>query len=162
MLYRYIYTVSLYKICTRSLIIDTVILYLMDISTENKIKSLFSPRITTLTSDLIGCPAPPFSVTDRTYVPLWPRLAFLNTKVACPSMVNLLGSLLVGFAPKAPSAKVTHVLDPDLKNAISTPNIWAFGNLCVQGSLTTEPGDQYVTLSRGNQILAKTINQKLY
>ena len=70
-------------------------------------------------------------------------------------MVNLLGCSLVGFAPLKPSAKVTGVLDPDLINDISTPNIWAFGKLYVQGSLTTEPGDQYVTLSPGNEIWAK-------
>ena len=138
------------------------LLYLdIHVSTENKIESLFSPRITTLTSDF-RCPATLLSVTSRAYVPLWPGLALLNTKVACPSMVNLLGSLLVGFAPLNPSAKVTRVLDPDLINAISTANIWAFGKLYVQGSLTTEPGDQYVTLSPGNEIWAKKKYQKLY
>ena len=67
-------------------------------------------------------------------------------------MVNLLGTRAVRLAPLAPSAKEMELFDPDLIKDIDTNKISFVGMLYVQGSLTNDPGCQYVTPPRGNEI----------
>ena len=66
-------------------------------------------------------------------------------------MVNLLGTRAVRLVPR-PSAKVTGLFDPDLIKLIDTKEISFVEMLYVQGSLTNDPGCQYVTPLRGNEI----------
>ena len=67
-------------------------------------------------------------------------------------MVKLLETRAVRLAPLAPLAKDTELFDPDLVKDIDTKKISFVGKLYVQGSLTNDPGCQYVTPSRGNEI----------
>ena len=67
-------------------------------------------------------------------------------------MVNLLGTRAVRLAPLIPRAKATELSDPDLVKDIDTNKISFVGKLYVQGSLTNDPGCQYVTPPRGNEI----------
>ena len=67
-------------------------------------------------------------------------------------MVKLLGTRAVRLAPLAPSVKATELFDPDLIKDIDTKKISFVGKLYVQGSLTNDPGCQYVTPPRGNEI----------
>ena len=67
-------------------------------------------------------------------------------------MVKLLGIRAVRLAPLVPSAKATELFDPDLIKDIDAKKISFVGKLYVQGSLTNDPGCQYVTPPRGNEI----------
>ena len=67
-------------------------------------------------------------------------------------MVKLLGIRAVRLAPPTPSAKDTELFDPDLIKFINTKKISFVKMLYVQGSLTNDPGCQYVTPPRGNEI----------
>ena len=70
-------------------------------------------------------------------------------------MVNLLGIRAIRLAPLIPRAKATELSDPDLVKDIDTNKISFVGKLYVQGSLTNDPGCQYVTPPRRNEIWAK-------
>ena len=67
-------------------------------------------------------------------------------------MVKLLGIRAVRLSPLAHSAKNTVLFDPDLIKDIDTNKILLVAVLYVQGSLTNDPGCQYVTPPRGNEI----------
>ena len=67
-------------------------------------------------------------------------------------MEKLLGIRAVRLAAPTPLAKATELFDPDLIKDIDTKKISFVGKLYVQGSLTNDPGCQYVTPPRGNEI----------
>ena len=120
----------------------------------------FLPNMITRTSEVIVLPpAPAVKDTLRVYVPLWLRFAFLNTSVA-PSVMLYVWSRITGTeARKLKTAKPLAWVDPDLVKDHSTPKISDDENFICHGSLTGEPGSQYVALPSGNEICAKRIKK---